>query len=76
MKQLLVENCILLNDELFQLDGKPYTVKHFLELLKGRGMMRTVKKKILHVYGKRFENKDEVLSYITGVAHSLLGIGG
>jgi hypothetical protein len=68
VKQLLLENCIRLDDKLFNHEGRPYTVKNFIDLLKERGTTKIVKKKILHVYGKRFEDKEEVLSFIARVA--------
>ena len=78
MKQLLLENCINMDTVLFDLEGSPYTVKMFLTLLKDRGTIKNVKKKMTQYFGSRFKSKDrdEVLTYMKGVAHALLGISG
>lgn len=68
MKQLLLENCILLNDKLFDDEGEAYTVKNFLELLKDQGTMKIIKNKMIKDYGKRFRDKDEVLNFMATIA--------
>lgn len=76
MKQLLVENCINLGTVMFDLEGTPYTVKMFLLLLKGRGTTNNVKKRLLQMFGNRFteDDREKALAYMSGVAHSVLGI--
>ena len=74
MKQLLVENCILLDTKLFIFEEKPYTVKHFLQLLKEKGRKDTsnVKNKILLNFGRRFSRKEDVLNYLAEFAYELV----
>ena len=75
MKQLLLENCIDMDTVLFDLEGSPYTVEMFLTLLKDKGTTKNVRKKMVQYFGKKFKVKDRenVITYITGVAHGVLG---
>ena len=74
MRILLVENCINLDTVLFDLDGSSYTVKMFLIFLKNRKITKNVKRRVIQDFGTRFEDHEKVLSFMAGVAHSMLGI--
>ena len=76
MKQLLLENCINMDTVLFDLEGSPYTVKMFLTLLKDQGTTKKVKQKMIQYFSSRFKSGDreKVLTFMKGVAHSVLGI--
>jgi hypothetical protein len=78
VKQLLLENSISMDTVLFDLDGSPYTVKLFLTLLTDRGTTKSVKQKMVQYFGSKFksEDREKVLTYMKGVAHSVLGLSG
>ncbi|AFQ43274.1 hypothetical protein [Desulfosporosinus meridiei] len=77
MKQLLLDNCIDMDTVLFDLDNSPYTVNMLLSLLKAQGTTKNVKKKMTQYFGKKFkaEDREKVITYLKGVAHSILGTG-
>jgi len=78
VKQLLLKNCINMDTVLFDLEGSPYTVEMFLTLLKDQGATKNVKQKMIQYFGSQFKNeeREKVLTFMKGVAHSVLGLSG